>query len=330
MKGRERFFRVIIVIVFCLALFKSTYSFGLARDSLRSTSELNLFELQWDNDLFQQTDRYYTQGAHFLYTHPILKKNPLRFMAWRPVANQHHYSLSLHHEIYTPENKDDSIKIVGDHPYAGLLYFRSTFVSTSFEKKYRLITDFDLGFTGPYTGAYSVQAYVHKLTNGKHPNGWSNQIKPMPVINYNLTVQKGIWDSSFFEFIAQGRTRIGTIYNDFQAGAMFKIGLFEPFFSQWKRSEKGKGKRKIELYYSGGLYGKYVLYNAVLQGSRSEYLNNVHFGNYDIERFVVTVNMQVGVSWNMFGANYIFERSTPEFKRGYSHGWSRISLSFRF
>jgi hypothetical protein len=330
MGERDKFIKGVFVIIFCLGLFKPVYNFATERDSLRITSGLQLFEFEWDNDLFQQTDRYYTQGAHLYFTHPAFKRNPLRFMAWRPVYNEHHYSLSLHQEIFTPKNKEDSLKIVGDHPYAGLLYFRSTFVSTSFEKKLRLITDIDLGFTGPYTGAYTVQAYVHKLTNGSHPNGWSNQIKPMPVFNYNLTVQKGILNTNFLELIAQGRGRVGTVYDDLQVGTELKIGLFEPWFSHWKRAEKDKEKRKLQLYLSGGVYGKYVLYNAVLQGTRAEYLNNVHFGYYDIERFVGTVNMKFGINWNMFGANYIYERSTPEFKNGDSHGWSRISLSFRF
>lgn len=39
--------------------------------------------LRWDNDAFFSKDYYYTQGMHFLYIHPGLRKNPLNHFLFR-------------------------------------------------------------------------------------------------------------------------------------------------------------------------------------------------------------------------------------------------------
>ena len=172
-------YRLLLFLIFCLAWQVKAETC----DTLRNISNLKLLEISWDNDLILQPDQYYTQGGYILFVHTVLKKNPLRFLSLRPVNSLYHYSLSIHQEIYTPKALKDTVKLEWDYPYAGALYLRSTIVSSNQKKSYRLHTEIDLGFTGPYSGGGFIQNFIHKITGSRPPGGWAYQIKTIPIIN---------------------------------------------------------------------------------------------------------------------------------------------------
>ena len=97
--------RTLLVIGLFFVLSGITQSFG---QSLEST----LFTIEWDNDLFVRTDRYYTNGVEFRLYNGIRGIEAVNdFLAWpyknhKTVKYRHYYSIDQ--EIFTPGDIHDS------------------------------------------------------------------------------------------------------------------------------------------------------------------------------------------------------------------------------
>ena len=79
--------------------------------------------LDFDNDLFFKTDRYYTNGLTIGFIHPAIKKSPFRVLLYTKGKKTIQYGgVTLTQEMYTPINTDSQDQQPQDRPYAGTLF----------------------------------------------------------------------------------------------------------------------------------------------------------------------------------------------------------------
>jgi lipid A 3-O-deacylase len=139
-----------------------------------------------ENDLFANTDRYYTSGIKLTWSSSDLEKysdtryaSPfLPLFDALPYINETNYQknlvFALGQNIYTPEDTATTALIPDDRPYAGWLYFGLGVVWKNAEVRNSLVMD--IGVVGPWSYAEEGQRLIHDLRGLDHPRGWDNQL----------------------------------------------------------------------------------------------------------------------------------------------------------
>ena len=110
----------------------------------------NYIRLQYDNDFFSATDRYYTQGIQLAVIHPVIRFSPFSFALIRLNKNAlNYYGLQFEQDCFTPRNiRYDTLNYT-ERPYAATFFVSHTLSSLNPGKKTALHTRLDLGVIGP-------------------------------------------------------------------------------------------------------------------------------------------------------------------------------------
>jgi hypothetical protein len=181
---------------------------GIKKQDLNEIVIPASFSIQIDQDflfrfpLTKNEDRNYTQGTAFVVSHPGLRKTwmfkPFKkvedLTGWEPYGS----SVALGGTAFTPRIIDSSAPIIGDRPFAFLLYIStsSTLKNQKKTKKGKLIEVYNsftinYGVFGTNIG-YKFQSFAHKnIVKGRptDPKGWNNQISkggaPALLFDYN-------------------------------------------------------------------------------------------------------------------------------------------------
>ena len=190
------------------------------------------FRINFDNDVFDNTDRYYTNGVRFDFISPALRQSPLSWLMvpyWGQGIN--YYGISILQNMYTPSTTKVGGIQYGDRPYASYLVFGSFKISNDPIKKFRQTSEIDLGVIGPMAFGDFLQKTVHSnLPTNSEPLGWEYQIQNDLVLNYNLTYEKGLLSSRRVELNLNGTGSLGTLYTNMGGGFQFRAGLMNPYY----------------------------------------------------------------------------------------------------
>ena len=205
------------------------------------------FTFRFENDLFAQTDRYYTNGLKASWISPELqwfqdldwfqKRSWLRDLANRLVAmlpysddaeRQRNLAITIGQQMYTPADIRRSDPIPDDRPYAGWLYGSVGFHS----KTYRRLDTFEIqaGFVGPWSLAHEAQDLVHDIRGLNEARGWSHQLHTEPGINliydrkYRLVPRHDFADLWGYDCIVYGGVALGNVSTNAIAGVEARIG----------------------------------------------------------------------------------------------------------
>ena len=298
-------------------------------DSL--VEETRSLKLNWENDVVINTDYYYTQGLSLRYSSPQLKLNPLNYLFYKPnTASKYLFSLTLYQQLYTPENiRSDELQ-VGDRPYAGLMYLKSSMETINNSSKTHYTAEFDIGLIGPYAFGRHTQYSVHEITDNPLPEGWDNQLSGIPVINYNIGLNKGILDQSLQDMQLTSKVRLGTLYDDLALGINYRIGYMDNYFDSFG----GKFTSDNESF-NAFLFAhpsvKLVGYNATFQGGMFMNNENQHtLPSSEMERLVYSFQTGATVLYNKWGTTYRLNWLSPEFKDGKKHFYQSIIFFYNF
>lgn len=320
--------RKLIFIIVILIPFTSS---GKKLNSLNYTNHKEFF-LRWDNDMFVFKDYYYTQGAHFYFIHPGLRKNPLNYLLIRFKNADNYFGLGIIQEIYTPKDVADTLINLVDRPYAGTLYLRSFISSSIPEKSIRLTSQLDLGFLGPLAGAEQAQRIVHEWLGLEWPQGWGFQIENRPYINYNILLEKGLIQvPGIMDITGTTRLRIGNIHDDFQLGGLFRLGRMNNQFKGYRLSNKSYMENKdYQWYIFGGAKVSAVAFNATLMGGLIPPEKERIFTYNQIEKLVSEFFGGMEMSYRFVGMRGEVTWKTLEFETGEQHGWGTVTIFLRF
>lgn len=198
----------------------------------------------WENDIFEELDRYYTNGIKIswisrdLTNYKDIKTIPSwmhEFIEKIPLINdpQQQYSVSLFfgQNIYTPEDTKKRKLIKKDRPYAGVTYLG--FGLHSRNNMHMDTFELGTGIVGRHSYAEDVQNKIHKWTGSKTANGWENQLYDEPLLNLYFERKWKILqirnaNGLGLDFIPHTGLAIGNAFTGANIGGQVRLGWNVP------------------------------------------------------------------------------------------------------
>lgn len=316
----------------------------------QSTTAGHSFTAVLENDLFFNTDRYYTNGVSFAFTtvHPILSDrmwnriSHLLELGRDPAVRDDSgvgYGVELAQMMATPRSILIAEPQPDDRPWAGLLYLAPSLTLQAGNRLY--IFKVMLGVTGPWSLADRSQAEVHRVRDFALPQGWDNQI-PNEVVGDLAVEQRRRFRliETDYDFAAQligsAGYKVGTIEDSIRVGAEVRAGFRLPddFGSTtigsagnipgaWKGANSG-WLHRLGAHLFAGASGSAVAYQVMLDGT--VFHDSPHIGR---EPFVARFTWGGALTSDRLRLSVQGVLTTREFKgQPDVHRFSSISLSF--
>ena len=290
------------------------------------------FGLIFDNDIFSNTDRYYTNGVVLGITAPGLVNLPLNFLMVSPRRNNVvSASLSLHHAMFTPFTTKTEPLLQNDRPYSSTLFLRYSQTSDDALSGIRISSSIDAGVIGDAALGRYFQHSVHStVPTNDEPLGWETQIKNDLVLNYALTLQKQLYKNGLTEIYAQSSANAGTLHNRVGIGLEAVAGIFSPVITPlpFTYEELQKNQQNWQFGLKGGFDFRLVGYDATLQGGVFNKSNTFALKPDEIERMVAHVHLGLFARYKKTGISLTQFYLSPEFKEGKQHFWGQIGLEY--
>jgi len=302
--------------------------------SMITLSQETILRVNFDNDILDYTDRFYTNGIRIELISPELAFNPanrLMIPYWNSGTN--YYGLSLVQNMYTPSTTKLGGILYGDRPYAAYLYVGSFKITNDPVRHFRQTSELDAGIIGPNSYGEWVQRSFHNaVPTNNEPLGWEYQVKNDLVLNYNILYEKGFINARSLELTGFTNGCLGTLYTNFSGGIQLRTGWFNPYFANLGTSKRRilmqSGLRQFQLFFFLKGAGKVVGYDATLQGGLFNQSSVYTLPASEISRMVFQGS--AGVSLSVNGLKLDVEQFvlSPEFQNGWWHKWVHIALSF--
>ncbi len=196
------------------------------------------FSILFENDLFADTDRQYTNGIKLTWISPDLTRYREQVPVWgQPLVNrlpfiheqgiQRNVAFSIGQKIFTPTDIARRDLINEDRPYAGWLYGAMALHN----KTSRQLDSMEIqaGLIGPSSLAEHAQNFVHKTRDIDEAEGWENQLNNEPGLAFiyerkwrrRLTPQLRHRGS---DLITHAGAAVGNVYVYGNAGAEIRYG----------------------------------------------------------------------------------------------------------
>jgi lipid A 3-O-deacylase len=263
------------------------------------------FSFGFENDLFADTDRFYTNGIKFNWISPELqwfedldwfKQDTFLSRQARNLINilpfsddpqrQRHLSFSIGQKMFTPEDIANRNLITTDRPYAGWLYGDVAFHS----KNKRRLDSFEiqLGLIGDISLAEQAQDLIHSLRGIDKANGWDNQLENelgLALIydrKQRIVRRTDILGSFGFDTIVHVGGAVGNVFTHFNTGAEFRFGwniptdfgsaLIRPAGNTNAPTDANdpryqKGRNALSFYFFTAANSRWVLHDIFLDGN---------------------------------------------------------------
>lgn len=153
---------------------------GQNADPVQDTAYYGTYE----NDMYFDTDRYYTNGIQFSIKRGKDTRGPLakawtgRVCVWLGCEDAQLLTSHSHFGqlMYTPGDIAQRAAQPLDRPWAGLLYVEQAYSLLSPDKRTLTTLSLEAGVTGPVSLAEQTQKLVHRIRDRPPPEGWDNQI----------------------------------------------------------------------------------------------------------------------------------------------------------
>jgi lipid A 3-O-deacylase len=289
--------------------------------------------INFDNDILDNTDRYYTNGIRFDFISPFLKQFPLSWLMvpyWGKGIN--YYGVSIAQNMYTPFTTKIGGIHQGDRPYAAYLFVGSFKISNDPVRKFRQTTELDLGVIGPSSyGDFVQKSFHNSVPTNNEPLGWEYQVEDDLVLNYHLSYEKGIISRQNLELNLNANGSMGTLYTNMSGGFQFRAGLFYPYFSSPGNYRmpvnKVKGYSNFQLYFFLSSIGKLVGYDATLEGGLLNRSSIYKLKPAEVSRFVYQGSAGITFSYAWFRFDIEQFLLSPEFSACRWHKWVHFGVT---
>lgn len=280
-----------------------------------------ILNVVFDNDIFNNTDYYYTNGVNIELISPLAARSPLSgLLVGLPRSQINLYGFSIKQNIYTPVNPDIEEVSVGDRPFSAFLTIGQFRESYNLQKSLSVKSSISFGVLGPASMGGIVQSSIHDI----EPVGWNNQINNTIVFDYSLKIEKGIISTPNIEFNVTAGGNIGTIFNKINTGLYFRTGSFIPVLKGIKANNN-----TFQYWFFVTGETNLVFYDATLQGGLFNKSNPYTIQSTEINRFVVNVSVGFALYYKKVGVELQNFYLSPEFKNAYDFRWGRIKLIFQ-
>lgn len=299
------------------------------------------FSLIWENDIFFNSDRDYTNGVQLSYTTEPNENvdSIVSFARALPLfasRGEVRTSYALGQDIFTPQHTELAVPLASERPYAGYLYAGLGLLEANPERLDQL--QIQIGVVGPMAVAKEAQTWVHSIIDDVKPKGWHYQLHNEPTFNifYDRSM-KIIPPQSLLGVVLDIEPHIGgaagTVYDYANAGAMVRLGFnlpddFGPVRIQptLPGSAYFEPTAGISAYVFAGVDGRAVARNIFLDG-------NTWRDSPSVDKYWFVGDLTLGAALTFSHMRLAFTHvfRTKEYKtQGESSQFGAVSLSFRF
>lgn len=275
---------------------------------------------QYDNDLFTQTDQYYTQGIRWQYTTTQLKRFWLNRI---PIKLPERYQsityrgFQLQHAVFTPTDLGVAQPLTNDRPYAGYLTLAYNRQQIDTSRQQSLTTQVQIGILGPPAFAEGMQKTIHDIVNGEQPQGWDNQITTEVILGYQVRYEKAILGkinrSHIYLF---GQAQLSNLLTRALLGTGFKL--------------QNRSSARFRLQFTGSSHLEWIGYNATLQGGIFNRSSPNTITPSQLKRWIFHHQLGGLVGWGNYHLGYTLHLISPEFSLGESHRWGSLIMKVQF
>jgi len=285
---------------------------------------LKLLKVGLDNDIFNNTDYYYTNGLEFRLVHPSLIYSPTsRLLLPSPRNSRDYYDIGFIQNIYTPIDPDKPEVQIGDRPFAGYTYFEFGKTAINPGRNLLIRSELDLGIIGPGAMAGSVQSSLHEIK----PQGWQNQVRNDIVLNYNMGIDKGIYVRNKFIISGLGIVNVGTLYTNASMGLNMSFGNGLCLYHCLSPLEMAPRKFYYSIFLN--ISGTLVAYDATLQGGVFNRTSIYTIPVSEINRGVLNLSAGFTITYRFAELKVIQWFNTPEFTGAKNFKYVSISIGFK-
>jgi hypothetical protein len=304
-------------------------------------SETGVLSLVFENDLFSDTDRNYTNGVRVSWLSgpdrtPEWALGAARWFPLFPSGGVVRTSYAIGQNMYTPRDITLEIPPLDDRPYAGWLYGSIGLIAETGRLLDQL--ELTLGVVGPASFADKTQKIIHKIADKNEPRGWDTQLENEPgvVVTYQRSWRGFVSESvSGFDFNVTPHAggAFGNVFTYANAGLMLRFGERLPLDYGPPRiqpSLPGSGffipQDGFGWYLFAGVEGRAVARNIFLDGNTFRDSRSV-----DKEPLVGDLQFGVAITLQNVRLSYTHVLRTREFKSQAEDGdFGAFSVSARF
>lgn len=293
-------------------------------------------DIRFDNDFWDYTDYYYTNGLALSYMHPFITRSPLSYLLVSNGKNgADYYGLTLVQHMYTGfQPKVDTI-VEGDRPWAAYTTLGQSLISFDRKNKIRHYSEINFGILGPFSGGGFIQDIVHTvLPNNSPPEGWHNQIAQDYILDYQYEIKSLLYETSLFESYIIAGAQLGTLRDNLQWGFGGKFGKFIPFYhdiSIYNRNRSSADfSKKLRFNFLLEVETQLIAYDATLQGGLTNKTSIYVLPSSQINRFVMEGKAGLDISYGNWQLQFIQYWKSKEFKTGKDHKYVSLRLKLAF
>ncbi|HEY2032307.1 MAG TPA: lipid A deacylase LpxR family protein [Rhizomicrobium sp.] len=317
-------------------------AFSSAAFAADEAPEKGTFSVLFENDVFFNSDRAYTDGVQFAWTSAVRDSwssvtSLARDLPFFAQEGDVRTTLALGQNIYTPRNINLANPNPKDRPYAGYLYGEIGLINHVESGRLDQM-NLQLGVVGPASLAEQTQNTVHKLINNDEANGWKYQLKNEPTAE--LTYERAwklISPQSFagllFDVDPHVGAAVGNVYDYANVGAVARFGFPLPDDYGPVRIEPNTAGSNwfeptgaIGAYVFAGVDGRAVARNIFLDGNtwdHSRSVNKVPFvGDLQLGAAITSYNWRLTFT-------HVFRSKEFEHQH-YDEQFGAINLSYRY
>ncbi len=319
-----RFHRHILFAFACLASLSSGAQAIDNTLSFKNIAAESYFRLNYENDFFSATDKYYTQGIHLELVAPCVRKFPVSKILVHPHFSDIKYGIALEHEGYTPSDYTVPYVLYGDRPFAACFFSKTFLIATDSARKQRFSTSVSTGVIGQAAGGAEMQTGIHRWLHDQTPYGWPNQIHNDAILNYQVDYEKQLISLGHFLSIdADAMARAGTLSDKVNAGTTIMFGYLDDPFSSIKANAKN-----LRVYAYEHAAVNLVGYDATLEGGVFNQTSPYTIRPKDVTSFVFENRFGFVVQYRRIWLEYFQSLLSNEFTTGNYHVWGGVQVAF--
>jgi lipid A 3-O-deacylase len=307
-------------------------SFGSACAAEETPPGRSSLSVLFENDVFFNTDRDYTNGVGFAYTTapaetPSDLVKTARSLPKLLGPGEVRASFALGQEIFTPTHTERRNPPPTEQPYAGFLWAGVSLLTKDRRSLNQLEIQF--GVVGPASFARDAQVFVHSVLGKAKPKGWGHQLHNEPVLQlhferaYKIIPPQSVIGLSF-DFQPHVGAAAGNVYDYVNAGAMARFGLNLPDdFGPQRLQPSLPGSNFFDppaafsAYVFAGVDGRAVARNLFLDGNtfrRSPKVpKNAFFGDLQLGFAIATREWRLSFSHVYRSREYQAQTKSDQF-----------------
>jgi hypothetical protein len=290
-------------------------------------SAQSCFSLDFSNDVWNTTDRYYTQGLRLSYINPVLVK-PVEHLFPKLTSNMVNKlaAVDLFQDMYTPSKSNTNVYDPNDRPYAAVLAITYRYMQQSVGYKSSVQFNALAGVIGKEALGKEIQNGIHGIIDNLDAMGWSYQLKTGVLLNGGLSYEYNLLDQSAVRVSALTGVELGTYKTNAQLGATIYIGKRSETYSLPLQPIKEKWLGQQLVLQS---IATVVGHDATLQGA---WFQNYTYGipSDQINRLTLRSKLEYRVLLGHFQLGVAEYIQSPEFNKALWHKWLTINLAYWF